>query len=142
VYRYILDNKNSELVTLQEELDFIDHYIYLLKIRFDNAISFSINIDENKKNAYIPPLCLQMLVENSIQHNEASSAKTLFISIFAHNDSLTVENNIQGRMEKAESSKTGLKNIVSRYAYFTDKKVEIINNGKTFKVTLPLIHTR
>jgi hypothetical protein len=139
VYRYILDNKTSELVLLQEELAFLNHYIYLLKIRFENNISFLIKIDEAQKNTYLPPMCLQMLVENTIQHNEASQAKPLKVSIYTMQNSLIIENQIQPRSDAAQSSKMGLKNIRSRYAYFTDEKVEIINDGKTFKVALPLI---
>ena len=139
VYRYVLDNKNSELVSLNAELEFLNHYTYLLKIRFDNAVSFSVKVDENNKLSYLPPMCLQMLVENSIQHNEASQAKPLHVYIYTKNNTLTIENNIQPRTDTADSSKTGLKNIQSRYSYFTDKKVEISNDGEIFKVTLPLI---
>lgn len=139
VYRYILDNKNSELVTLHDEIAFLNHYTYLLKIRFENAVTFSVNIDENNTSSYLPPMCLQMLVENSIQHNEASQAKPLHIYIYTKNNTLTIENNIQPRTDTTESSKTGLKNIQSRYSFFTDKKVEIFNDGKTFKITLPLM---
>ena len=139
VYRYVLDNKNSELVTLNEELAFLNHYTYLLKIRFENAVSFSVNIDENNNNRYLPPMCLQMLVENTIQHNEASQAMPLRVDISTNNETLIIENNIQARSDVPESTKTGLENIQSRYSYFTDKNVEVFNNGKIFKVTLPLI---
>jgi sensor histidine kinase YesM len=139
VYRYVLENKNTELVSLQEELDFLKHYIYLLEIRFENAVNFSIRIDEDCNIRYLPPMCLQMLVENAIQHNEASQARTLFISIYTDNDSIVIKNNIQARIERVQSSKTGLKNIQVRYRYFTENKVEIVNNGEFFKVNLPLI---
>jgi len=139
VYRYVLDNKSSELVSLQEELNFLDHYIYLLKIRFDSSISFVMDIDETTKDLLLPPMCLQMLVENTFQHNEASQAKPLQISIYTNRESITIENPVQQRNDAAESSKTGLKNIQLRYSYLTDKNVEIINNGNYFKVVLPLI---
>ena len=139
VYRYALDNKNDELVTLQEELNFLQHYIYLLKIRFENSIVFNININEDQKQYYLPPMCLQMLVENAIQHNEASQAMPLQISIHAENNSLYIENILQARSDFSSSSKTGLKNIQSRFEFFTDAKVEILKTGKFFKVTLPLI---
>jgi LytS/YehU family sensor histidine kinase len=139
VYRYVLDNKSAELVTLQEELEFLNHYIYLLKIRFEASIIFTINIDEIKMKTLLPPMCLQMLVENTIQHNEASRANPLQVSIYIHNHSLIIENNVQPRSDIAESSKTGLKNIQSRYAFFTDQNVNIIVQEKLFKVALPLI---
>jgi LytS/YehU family sensor histidine kinase len=87
----------------------------------------------------LPPMCLQMLVENTIQHNEASRANPLQVSIYTNNQSLIIENTLQPRSDAAESSKTGLKNIQSRYAFFTSEKVDIIVQGKTFKVVLPLI---
>jgi two-component system LytT family sensor kinase len=140
VYRYVLDNKGAELVPLQEELDFLSHYIYLLKIRFESSISFEIQIEEAQKNAYLPPMCLQTLVENTIQHNEASQAKPLRVSIYTKGNVLMVENPIQPRSDKVESSQTGLKNIRSRYSFFTEEKMEVSNDGKYFKISLPLIH--
>jgi sensor histidine kinase YesM len=139
VYRYVLDNKTAELVTLKAELEFLDHYIYLLQIRFETSISFSINVDAPKMKSLLPPMCLQMLVENTIQHNEASRANPLQVSIYTNNQSLIIENTLQPRSDAAESSKTGLKNIQSRYAFFTSEKVDIIVQEKTFKVVLPLI---
>ncbi len=139
VYRYVLDNNNAELVTLHEEMDFLKHYIYLLKIRFESSISFEINIEENKQQTYVLPMCLQMLVENTIQHNETSQANPLQVSIYTYNHSLIVENKIQLRSDFKESSKIGLTNLKSRYSFFTDEKIEIISNKKIFMVILPLI---
>lgn len=147
VYRYVLDNKNAELVSLQDELAFLEHYIYLLKIRFEESISFLMkfeppNPQRGSTEGYLPPMCLQMLVENTIQHNEASQANPLKVLIYTENSHLIVENAIQPRSDKTESSQMGLKNIQSRYAYFTNEKVEILNDGKVFKVILPLIFKR
>ncbi|MBP6447403.1 MAG: histidine kinase [Saprospiraceae bacterium] len=139
VYRYTLDTKTSELVTLEEELLFLHHYIYLLKIRFEHSISIQINIDDNLKNAMLPPMCLQMLVENTIQHNETSKASPLQVNIFTEHHSLNVENKVMPRSDKTISSNMGLKNIQSRYAYFTDEKVTISDDGQVFKVVLPLL---
>jgi two-component system LytT family sensor kinase len=142
VYRYVLDTKNSELVPLKEELEFLNHYIYLQKIRFEDSISFEINIDESKKLDYLLPMCLQMLVENTIQHNETSLANPLKVLIYIENDSLVIENLIKPRSNDSESTKTGLRNIEQRYLFFTDKKVIVSNNGKIFKVILPLIQKK
>lgn len=138
VYRYVLDNKNAELVTLQEELNFLEHYVYLLKIRFGENIVFNIQIDETK-NSFLPPMCLQMLVENTIQHNETSRAKPLEVNIYTEKNRLFIINPIQPRSDKTESSQTGLKNIQIRYSFFTDEKVEINQNELLFSVSLPLI---
>ena len=142
VYRYVLDYKNAELVSLQEELDFIDHYIYLQKIRFEDSVVFEINIEESKKSAYLLPMCLQMVVENTIQHNETSQANPLRVLIYTIDNTLVIENPIKLRSNVVDSSKTGLKNIELRYSFFTDEKVIVINNEKTFKVILPLIQKK
>ncbi len=138
VYRYVLENKNTELVSLQEELGFLEHYIYLLKIRFGENIAFDMLIDEIE-NRFLPPMCLQMLVENTIQHNETSQEKPLKVSIFTEKNRLIVSNPIQPRSDKSESSQTGLKNMKFRYQFFTDDKIEVIDDEKTFTVALPLI---
>lgn len=142
VYRYVLDTKNAELVPLQEELDFINHYIYLQKIRFEESILFEIKIEDSKKSAYLLPMCLQMLVENTIQHNETSQANPLKVLIYTQNNSLIIENPILPRSNVADSTKMGLKNIEQRYSFFTDEKVIVSNNGEIFKVILPLIKRR
>ncbi len=142
VYRYVLDTKNAELVPLQEEFDFINHYIYLQKIRFEDSVLFEIKIEESQKSAFLLPMCLQMLVENTIQHNETSQANPLKVLIYTHNNSLIIENPILPRSNVAESTKTGLKNIEQRYSFFTDEKVIVSNNGEIFKVILPLIQRR
>jgi two-component system LytT family sensor kinase len=142
VYRYVLDTKNSELVPLQEELEFLNHYIYLQKIRFEDSILFEMNIEESKKSNYLLPMCLQMLVENTIQHNETSQANPLHVLIYTQNNSLVIENPIRPRTNIVESSKTGLKNIEKRYSFFTDEKVIVSNKGGIFKVILPLIQRK
>jgi two-component system LytT family sensor kinase len=139
VYRYVLENKTSELVPLNEELLFLDHYMYLLKIRFGNNVIFNVNIDASKKNTLLPPMCLQVLVENTIQHNEASQATPLQVNIHTQGYTLIIENKVQPRTDSAMSSNMGLKNIQSRYAYLTDEKIEIIHDTNVFKIILPLI---
>lgn len=139
VYRYVLDNNTAELVSLQDESAFLEHYIYLLKIRFGDSIVFNIDIDKNDKNLFLPPMCLQMLVENTIQHNETSQAHPLQVTIYTEKNRLLVTNPIQPRSDKAKSSQTGLKNMEVRYQFFSNEKIEIIRTDKTFTVSLPLL---
>ncbi len=139
VYRYVLDNNNSELVTLKEELDFINHYIYLQKIRFEDSLVFTIKIEEIKLSRFLLPMCLQTLVENSIQHNEASQANPLHITIYTEENYLIIENPILARSEIVQSTQMGLKNIELRYSFILKEKINVLNDGKTFKVILPLI---
>ena len=139
VYRYVLSNEKTELVSLNDELTFLNHYIYLLSIRFEKGINFNISIDNNQRDLFIIPMCLQILVENTIQHNEISIHKPLTVEIYTSKNSLIIENKIQLRRQKEESSQIGLENIKKRFAYFTNIEVEISNDGNNFKVILPLI---
>lgn len=137
VYRYVLED-NRELTTLEAEIDFLNHYIYLLKIRFEQKIDFLITIDNEFLSYLIPPMCLQTLVENTIQHNEASKNKPLLVKIYTQNQAIVVENNLQPRNENIISSKIGLQNIKSRYRFFTDAEI-VVETNNVFKVILPLI---
>jgi LytS/YehU family sensor histidine kinase len=139
VYRYVLENNKKELVLLEEELAFISHYVFLLKIRFANSFNCRIHVDENLLSRYIPPMSLQVLVENAIQHNESSISKPLTVNIYSRGNSLTIENNIQPRIEIQETTKFGLMNIQSRYFYTTEEKIQVLHDQYVHKVILPLI---
>jgi len=142
VYRYLLDNKDRELVTLEEELTFINSYTYLLKIRFDTNIHFAIDVEKEALIKLVPPMALQILVENAIKHNEISEEQQLTVRISTAGTMLQVSNNLQIRTSSEPGSKTGLKNICDRYHYFTEVPVEIIENGQHFIVKIPLLHNR
>jgi two-component system LytT family sensor kinase len=139
VYRYLLDNNQSELVTLKNELDFIKSYIYLLEIRFQKNIHFNLQIPESTLGLSIPPMALQMLIENAIKHNEISEDFPLTISIIGAMNELTVSNNFQPRRNHESNSKTGLQNIKNRYKFYTNTEVEIAETINTFAVKIPLL---
>lgn len=139
VYRYLLDNRNSELVTLDTELTFIQSYTYLIQIRFDKNIAFDIDIPKDKIHLMLPPLSLQMLIENAIKHNEISNEMPLKITLKINNDMVEVSNNLQLRITTEPSSKTGLQNIKDRYKFFTTKDVEVIETNRSFVVKIPLL---
>jgi two-component system LytT family sensor kinase len=142
VYRYLLDNKDRELVTLEDELIFIRSYTYLLQIRFDTNIKFTIEVEKSAMQKLVPPMAIQILVENAIKHNEISEELPLSVSIKNNNDVLVVTNNLQLRTNTEPSSKTGLKNIKDRYHYFTDKTVEILESSNSFVVKIPLLNSK
>lgn len=139
VYRYVLDSDSTELVSLEDELKFINSYCYLLEIRFESAIVFDVSIDDVYKQKYIPPMAMQLLIENAIKHNEVSASFPLKISIYAKHNRLYVENTIQHRTESQESKGIGLKNIRKRYAFFTEEEVQVENTSKLFVVSIPFI---
>jgi sensor histidine kinase YesM len=138
VYRYVLDTRDQEIVSLEQETKFLESYIYLQQIRFENRLNIDLKIDD--KNVFVPPLALQMLIENAIKHNIVSADNPLKIYVYQDNGHLVVENNLQRKAILAEpSAGVGLENIVKRYELLTDKKVEVTNGPEKFVVRLPLL---
>lgn len=140
VYRYLLDNRSAELITVEEELKFISSYTFLLKIRFDSSIDFKIDIPTHKQNLYVPPMALQILIENAIKHNEVSSENPLIVHVTESEGQIEVKNNLQLRKNADKTSGTGLQNIKDRYNYYTNKTIEIVQNENTFSVKIPLLN--
>ena len=140
VYRYILQTQHQELVEIKDELDFINSYIFLLSKRFEKNLNINLKISIGWLNYLIPPLSLQLLIENAVKHNIISSEKPLNISISIDEDEyLNIENNFQKKRTFESSTKIGLENLKSRYRFFTDRKVEIISDENIFQVRIPLI---
>ena len=139
VYRRVLDTRSKYLVTLNEELEFIDSYVYLLKIRFDQKLILNIDIAEDYKERLIAPMTLQLLIENAVKHNIISEKKPLNIDIYVEDGSLAVTNKLQRKITEEKGSAIGLKNIMSRYALVTDLQVKFTENKEEFKVLVPLI---
>ena len=140
VYRNILQSSKQELITLNDELKFIASYLYLLDIRFEDTIQSFINIESGDHTKYLPPLALQMLIENAIKHNVITEVKPLKIHISSQNGFVTVKNNLQEKkIESRNSSKSGINNIKKRYAYFTNKEVQVFKNLDSFIVKIPLV---
>src|SRR5690606_4484791 len=95
IYRYVLEQKNKELVSVEEELDFAREYMDLLKIRFENSITYSMPERVSNTEAKVVPLSLQLLLENTIKHNVVSENRPLHIKIYEEGNYLVVENNLQ-----------------------------------------------
>lgn len=138
VYRYVLETTDKPLVELATELEALKAYIFLLKIRFGEALDIQINL-ERVSGQMIPPLALQMLVENAVKHNIVSERKKLQITIAQENNAIVVKNNLQKRNAFEESVGVGLENIKGRYKHLTQKDVLVKTNINTFIVHLPEI---
>src|SRR5688572_1249628 len=137
VYRYLLDTREKEIVSLDEEKKFLNSYLFLQQIRFGDKLKLTVSLDE--QNCMVAPLVLQMLVENAIKHNIISEQSPLWINVYVDAGFVVVENNLQKKTEMMEDSPgIGLENIRRRYEFLTDKKVEV-SEGKTFIVRLPMI---
>ncbi len=140
LYRYILDIRERRLVTIQEELLFVQNYFYLMKIRHGDQIILNISDVENE-SVFLPPITLQLLVENAIKHNIYSEEEPLLIKISKQDDYIIVQNSVQKRKLLSEGSGLGLANIVSRYKLITEQGVIIKEDEKEFKVLLPIIRS-
>lgn len=139
IYRYVLEQKDKELVTVEEEIEFAKTYCELLKTRFEDSVDFEFNVEKEDLRKFVVPLSLQLLLENCIKHNFATSSKPLLIKVFSENKTLCIENNLQARELIKESAGIGLANIVQRYALLTKENVFIEKSEDYFKVKLPIL---
>ncbi len=139
VYRALLDSGDKPLVPLETEMELANAYIYLMQTRFGENVQFKVEVPPSCLHLQLPPTSLQMLLENAIKHNGSTPTKPLHISVFVKDAKLVVENNLQPRLDEVVSTKVGLQNISSRYKYFTDEKVEVAQNERSFIVALPLL---
>lgn len=142
IYRYVLEQKNKELVTLEEELAFAKTYMNLLKMRFENSISYELPEDYEYPEAKVVPLSLQLLLENTIKHNVVSEQKPLHIKIYIEDNYLIVENNLQKKEVLQDRRGVGLQNIVDRYGLISERKVLIEENIDNFKIKIPILTTQ
>ncbi len=139
IYRYVLEQKDKDLVTVLEELNFAKTYMNLLKMRFENSISYELPDNYDNLEAKVVPLSLQLLLENTIKHNTVSEQKPLHIKIFVKDNYLVIQNDLQKKEVLQDRQGVGLQNIISRYAILTQRKVIINQTEKEFAVQLPIL---
>lgn len=142
VYRYILQNREREVVKLREELEFAENYIFLLKIRYPENLHVAFEVEQHYMEQSIAPLTIQILLENAIKHNTISKAHPLHVSIYIDNNSIVVKNNLQKRNIIEKSTKTGLTNIRNRYAYFGKESIGVSATSTDFIVSVPLLQVK
>ncbi|MBP6184633.1 MAG: histidine kinase [Saprospiraceae bacterium] len=139
VYRYVLESRESTLVSLEEERTFLDAYLYLLKERFGENLRINLDRFPVLTAWQIVPLSLQLLVENAIKHNIVSSEHPLHLELFEEGTFLIVRNNLQKKLQVQESTGVGLANIRQRYKMINNLEVEIQMSDTHYAVHLPLI---
>jgi LytS/YehU family sensor histidine kinase len=137
-FRYVIDNQKQKLVTLREEIEFVKAYYYLLQVRYEQHLSLEFNLPKSLYDTFIPPMTLQLLVENAVKHNKISKENPLLIYISAQDNTRLIVTNSKTVAEKRESFQIGLANIISRYKFFTDEKI-LIKDETRFTVTLPVL---
>ena len=139
LYRYMLQTEKEHTVCLQEELEFTDRYIDLLKVRFPNGFSVTKKIDIDTATYSVVPCSLQLLIENALKHNVVHPERPLHITISTHNDTISVTNNRQPKYSNAESTHVGLKSISQQYINISGRDIVINENDEQYCVELPLI---
>ena len=138
-YRYILRSSEKELVTLENELKFVQSYIHLQRMRFCEGLQVTIHVDEFCLTKKIAPVTIQNLIENAIKHNRVAEDDPLHISIYTDDNYLVVENNLQKKDFIQTSNKQGLKNMASLYKYLADRPMKIESGSDFFTVKIPLL---
>lgn len=152
-YKYILKTDNTKLVPLSMELEMVQAYFYMQRIRYEDCFSVKVNLNNDLNEIFIPPLTMQMLAENAFKHNGLSEEKPLMIQISMNNSNqiefsnniikkpelLKIGNSLLDRIKENGSHKIGLENIRNRFAYFTSRKIEVEIDSQ-YTIKLPLIH--
>lgn len=139
VYRYLLVNSKKDTITLEEELKFLNSYIYLTQKRIGEGVHFDISVDEKFKQFLLPPLALQFLVENALKHNQTSKSNPLKINISSTKDQyILVHNTLVPLINNSKSAGLGIKNIISRFEFLGDRKPIILKTDKDFIAKIPL----
>lgn len=139
VYRYVLEQKDKELVSVEEELAFAKTYMNLLKMRFENSVFYELPQTISSLDARVVPLSLQLLLENTVKHNVVSQEQPLHIRIYEEGGYLVVQNDYQKKEVLQDRKGVGLQNIISRYAIISSRQVEIEQTEKYFTVKLPVL---
>ncbi len=141
-FRYILQNRESTLTTLAEEMKFVEAYIYLLKIRYADKLFFDIDIAPEYSAYLIPALSLQPLLDNAVKHNTIISSRPFHVSIRAKGGVLEVSNQKYPKLDAEPSTGVGLENLARRWQLIADEPIEVVQDETTFSVKLPLIAPR
>ncbi|MGV6829890.1 MAG: 2TM domain-containing protein [Flavobacteriales bacterium] len=142
VYRYVLEQKNKDLVPVEEELKFAKLYMSLLTMRFEDSLVFNIPETVTNLDAKVVPLSLQLVLENAVKHNQVTPTKKLTITIKEEEGNLIIKNNLQEKEVLRKSTGVGLKNIQQRYQLLTDRPVHFIKSEDQFSVSIPLLTKR
>jgi len=142
VYRYVLEQRNKVLVTVDEELKFARTYVGLLKWRFEDSLEVEIPEHASSPELKVVPLSLQLLLENAVKHNIVSDSAPLSLRIYEADGELIVENNLQVKQHVKKGSGVGLQNIASRYGLLSHRKMSIAQDKDLFKVQIPMLTDR
>ena len=139
VYRYVLTRDCQDTVTVREEMDFIGNYIGILKTRFSEGLEFRCAVREEDMTKSVPPMSLQLLIENAVKHNAVMPENPLVISVDSDGKYLSVSNSIRPRMSRSEGTGIGLKNLSEKYEILAQRDICVAKDDDSFTVKLPLL---
>lgn len=139
LYRQVLAKRDEELITLAEELETLEAYLYLIRVRFPEDINIDLDVNQALKEFHLPPMCLQMLVENAIKHNAFDEDHPLKIRISQVGAEIEISNTRHLKKESPTSHGVGLDNIRNRYKLLSDKEIRILKSSKRYSVIIPLL---
>lgn len=139
VFRYVLENKDKNSVTVATEVSFVMNYVELMKTRFAGALEVNFNINDEVQDMKIVPVTLQILIENATKHNVTSSSQPLVIDIYNEGDYLVIKNNLQKKHIVETSNGHGLANLKNLYHFISEQEVQVEDDGKMFAVKVPLV---
>ena len=138
-YRFTLENRDNDLITVNEELQILEAYLFLLKARFEDGIETIIDLSLDTRGGAIPPFTLQLLAENCIKHNVISLEMPLQIKLYGDSQFIVIENNLQPKLQPEPSTGMGLENINQRYLHLTQNPIIVEKHPNHFKVKLPVV---
>lgn len=139
MYRYLLTHKETQLVTLRSETDFVNHYIALLKTRFEKGLEITIDIPGYLLQRKIVPVTFQLLIENALKHNIIDETSPLIISFTADERYLYVTNNLQKKGFVETSNRKGLESLQTLYRYLSSLPLVADQNSREFIIRVPLL---
>ena len=140
VYRHVLETIEQPVASLRKELDFARSYLFLQQIRYGDDLTYSVNIPSEMLDSFLPPLSLQVILENTTKHNIVNKSNPLYVEIFYEDPCLVVRNNIQPKISKSLSTGLGLKNLRKRYALIGSAIPSFTLETKHYVARLPLIN--
>jgi LytS/YehU family sensor histidine kinase len=139
IYRYVLHSIEKPVVTLKEEMDFIRSYMFLQQIRYGEALTLTVAVPAGVLGTLLPPLSLQLVLENAVKHNIVSNQQPLEVQIYCDDDYLTVKNNVQPKISSVSTTRLGQKNLTKRYAMVCEEIPRFMLESNYYIVRLPLI---
>ncbi len=142
MYRYVLEHNEEQILSLEKEIECLDAYVFLLKQRYPQGFEFKNTISKADYNQWIPPLTLQILMENAVKHNEFNSKKPLQISLSFNKKQIIFKNDFRPKGRSISSTKIGLKTLIKRYQLLIEEEPLILNNKKYFTIYLPVINQK